>query len=84
MMYVIATMVKPILRILGGNPVHGLGQGLFQRLLGAGLGPAQHGFELAPGCSMGAKSGEYGGRNSRRAPRASTSSAMPATWWTRK
>ena len=77
----VAAIVKPTLRILGDNPVHDLRQGFFQHLPGAGLGLAQLNFELTPDPFDGHKIGRVQEQEkSRRAPRASTSSAMPATW----
>ena len=67
-MYVVATMVKPILRILGNNPVRGLGQGFFQRLPGAGLGLAPLGFELASGLFDGRKIGRVRGQEPQASP----------------
>ena len=39
-----------------------------------------HVLSLLHASSTGLKSGDYGGKYSRRAPRASTNSASPATW----
>ncbi len=67
-MYVVTRMVKPILRILGNNPVRGLGQGFFQRLPGAGLGLAPLDFELAPGLFDGRKIGRVRGQEPQASP----------------
>jgi hypothetical protein len=48
-LHVVATVVKPVLGIGTGNPVHSGLYGFFQGLPTAGLGRAQGCFELAPG-----------------------------------
>lgn len=59
-MYVVTTMVKPILRILGGSPVHGLSQGFLQRLPGAGLGLAQQPAQVALVIGLGGLPADHG------------------------
>ena len=59
-MYMVAAVVKPILRVLAGNPGQGLFQGTVQGLAGAGLGRAQGRSEFAPGLLDGRKIGRIG------------------------
>ena len=56
-MYVVAAVVKPILRVLVGNSDQGLFQGTVQGLAGSGLGRAQGRFEFTPGLLDGRKIG---------------------------
>ena len=80
-MYVVATTVEPVFRVALGYPFSGRLDDRLQGVAGAGLGRAQPGFSLLKASSMGLKSGEYGGRYSRRALRAATHSAWPAALW---
>ena len=61
-------MGKPVLGIVGANPIHGRTEGFVQGIACAGLGSAQPGFEFAPAVFDGAEIGRLRGQKQHPCP----------------
>ena len=60
LVYIIATVVKPVFRVVPGYPVRGGLDDVFQRFAGAGLCGTQPRFEFAEGQFNGVEIGRVG------------------------